>query len=74
MASASEREVQAIQEKENEESHENVAYDAPGQANDNGEDEYDTTRTPEVVNLDEIRANNDGMHTSKSKAQIQPIP
>ena len=74
MVSASEREVQPIQEKENEESHENVAYDAPGQVKDNGEDEYDTTRTPEVVNLDEIRANNDGMHTSKSKAQIQPIP
>ena len=72
MISASDRDVQPIDERENEESHEQLAYDNAAEEiedavdfQDGGKDEgddYDTTRTPEVVNLDAVKANNDAEH------------
>ena len=72
MISASDRDVQPIDERENEESHENMVYDNVEENIEDGVDfedgikddgdDYDTTRTPEVVNLDAVRANNDAKH------------
>ena len=73
------KDMQPIVEGENEESAENVGgtrHDQrrqgggdfqPGDADDG--DEYDTTRTPEVVNLDEVRANDDEVRDARERQQ-----
>ena len=75
--------MQPIDEGENEESHGTVGENKhdqrrqgggdfqPGDADDG--DEYDTTRTPEVVNLDEVRANDDEVRDPKERLQLEQV-
>jgi len=61
------KDMQPIDEGENEESHENMADNKHDQRRQDGGDDYDTTRTPEVVNLDEVRANDDEVRDARER-------